>query len=277
MNEPGLEFVWVGDDAVDPLEQAQTLNILVSAGIKTREEARAELGLGPEGGGAPGKPLAGLGKYNQNHDERGRSSSADGAAGPVGKPERKPQRTPVQVASADNVATDATVDGAAASAQTAPRLAADNEPTIPPHDTGEVLQNQSEPSNPNPNTQTGGERTDTEAFNALVKNPVVKHAVLNAWQDSTADPMYPHENGFYILQDPDSGEISVQLAKRGFAASMSFGPPPASAIAMFHTHPNPPGSPVLDANGSQIIVKGVPQVYNPGPSFEDIQVSNATA
>ena len=39
MNEPGLEFVWVGDDAVDPLEQAQTLQILVGAGIKTREEA----------------------------------------------------------------------------------------------------------------------------------------------------------------------------------------------------------------------------------------------
>ena len=47
MNEPGLEFVWVGDDAIDPLEQAQTLQILVSAGIKTREEARADLGLGP--------------------------------------------------------------------------------------------------------------------------------------------------------------------------------------------------------------------------------------
>ena len=50
MNEPGLEFVWVGDDAVDPLEQAQTLQILVGAGIKTREEARADLGLGPQGG-----------------------------------------------------------------------------------------------------------------------------------------------------------------------------------------------------------------------------------
>jgi hypothetical protein len=50
MNEPGLEFVWVGDDALDPLEQAQTLNILVAAGIKTREEARADLGLGPQGG-----------------------------------------------------------------------------------------------------------------------------------------------------------------------------------------------------------------------------------
>ena len=45
MGEPGLEFVWVGDDAIDPLQQAQTLQILVSAGIKTREEARAELGL----------------------------------------------------------------------------------------------------------------------------------------------------------------------------------------------------------------------------------------
>ena len=50
MNEPGLEFVWVGDDAVDPLEQAQTLRILVGAGIKTREEARADLGLAPAGG-----------------------------------------------------------------------------------------------------------------------------------------------------------------------------------------------------------------------------------
>jgi hypothetical protein len=52
MNEPGLEFVWVGDDAVDPLQQAQTLQILVGAGIKTREEARAELGAG--GGGREG-------------------------------------------------------------------------------------------------------------------------------------------------------------------------------------------------------------------------------
>ncbi len=52
MNEPALEFVWVGDDAVDPLEQAQTLNILVGAGIKTREEARADLGLAPTAGAA---------------------------------------------------------------------------------------------------------------------------------------------------------------------------------------------------------------------------------
>jgi hypothetical protein len=53
MAEPGLEFVWVGDDAIDPLEQAQTLQILVGAGIKTREEARADLGLAPAGGKGP--------------------------------------------------------------------------------------------------------------------------------------------------------------------------------------------------------------------------------
>ena len=41
---------WVGDDAVDPLQQAQTFSILVTAGIKTREEARSELGLAPEPG-----------------------------------------------------------------------------------------------------------------------------------------------------------------------------------------------------------------------------------
>jgi hypothetical protein len=52
------------DDAIDPLQQAQTLNILVAAGIKTREEARADLGLAPEGGkarrrrGGIGAPLA---------------------------------------------------------------------------------------------------------------------------------------------------------------------------------------------------------------------------
>jgi hypothetical protein len=81
MNEPGLEFVRVGDDAVDPLQQAQTLNILVSAGIKTREEARADLGLGAVGGkgpagGAAGNAPAGLGKFNPHHDERSRPLTA---------------------------------------------------------------------------------------------------------------------------------------------------------------------------------------------------------
>ena len=100
MGEPQLEFVWVGDDAIDPLQQAQTLQILVSAGIKTREEARAELGLG-------GKAGVGLGKYNHNHDERGRFSTAEDAVGIVGRPARKPRRAGIQVASNDSVMSDA--------------------------------------------------------------------------------------------------------------------------------------------------------------------------
>ena len=82
LNEPDLEFVWVGDDAIDPLQQAQTLNILVAAGIKTREEARADLGLAPEGGKAD---AGGLGKYNHNHDERGRFATAENSVGPGGR------------------------------------------------------------------------------------------------------------------------------------------------------------------------------------------------
>jgi hypothetical protein len=111
MNEPGLEFVWVGDDAIDPLEQAQTLQILVGAGIKTREEARADLGLAPTGGKEPAAGVTGplvakrgatrtlLGKLNPHHDEHGQFATADGAVATVGSPARKPQPTRVQVAS----------------------------------------------------------------------------------------------------------------------------------------------------------------------------------
>jgi len=88
LKQPDLEFVWVGDDAVDPLEQAQTLNILVTAGIKTREEARADLGLAAEPKGA------GLGKYSENHDERGRFATAGNAASSGGGPPATPVAYP---------------------------------------------------------------------------------------------------------------------------------------------------------------------------------------
>src|ERR1700691_4973932 len=75
LKQPDLEFVWVGDDAVDPLEQAQTLQILVTAGIKTREEARADLGLAPEAAKGDG-----FRKYNQHHDpSNGQFTTAEGA------------------------------------------------------------------------------------------------------------------------------------------------------------------------------------------------------
>ncbi len=85
MGEPDLEFAWVGDDGIDPLQQAQTLQILVTAGIKTREEARAELGLGGE------KMAAGLGKFNPNHDDQGRFATTDDAV--PAATEREPRET----------------------------------------------------------------------------------------------------------------------------------------------------------------------------------------
>ncbi len=106
MNEPGLEFVWVGDDAIDPLQQAQTLNILVTAGIKTREEARADLGLGGEPKGTAGAGAAGLGKYNHNHYERGRFSTADNVVEPGGGAHSRPRPERVQVASNDSELSD---------------------------------------------------------------------------------------------------------------------------------------------------------------------------
>ena len=116
MNEPGLEFVWVGDDAVDPLEQAQTLQILVGAGIKTREEARADLGLAPAGR-VRCKRRTAVGEV-QSAPRRARAVRDGGQCGRHrGQPARKPRPTGVQVASNDAVMSDG--GGTAATAQAA--------------------------------------------------------------------------------------------------------------------------------------------------------------
>ena len=100
MREPGLEFVWVGDDAVDPLQQAQTLQILVSAGIKTREEARAELGLGAE------NAAEGLGRSSPNPDERGRFATANDAASRPRHPLRRMGPTSLRKSKRRNLFSD---------------------------------------------------------------------------------------------------------------------------------------------------------------------------
>jgi hypothetical protein len=119
LNAPDLEFVWVGDDAVDPLQQAQTLNILVAAGIKTIAEARAELGLAP-GGKAALAPA--FGKYNRHHDERGRFSTAENAVEPGAGRATTPKG--VQVAANDAAGTKSGAPTAPAAAdQSGPNVA----------------------------------------------------------------------------------------------------------------------------------------------------------
>jgi hypothetical protein len=80
---PDLEFCWVGDDGVDPLEQAQTIAILVNAGVKSVAEARAELGLGL---------AAAVAKFNPYHDEAGRFTDAANAVEPGSHEHVKPDR-----------------------------------------------------------------------------------------------------------------------------------------------------------------------------------------
>jgi phage portal protein BeeE len=176
MNEPGLEFVWVGDDAVDPLEQAQTLNILVGAGIKTRDEARADLGLAPAGGSALGKaPTAdgntptGLRKFNPHHDGRGQFATADGAVATVGSPARKPQPTGVQVASNDVVRSDG--GGPRAGVQVAQII--EPEPPPPPPEPPE-----------NPRAGQGAEPT----LGGTVAEAVAPNGALPGVADKLGDP-----------------------------------------------------------------------------------------
>ena len=109
MGEPNLEFVWVGDDAVDPLQQAQTLQILVSAGIKTREEARAELGLGGDKRGCGSRKVQPQPRRARAVRDGGQSWRARRRGQVVIETDRT-----FLVAGLVNTATDAIVDGGAA-------------------------------------------------------------------------------------------------------------------------------------------------------------------
>ena len=126
MNEPDLEFVWVGDDAIDPLQQAQTLNILVSAGIKTREEARAELGLGGEG--KAGTPRRAWGSIITITTAMGGSRRRTTRSSPQWATRNRPRSKGVQVASNDTVCR--TPDGSALRDRSRPNL--EPEPPEPP-------------------------------------------------------------------------------------------------------------------------------------------------
>jgi hypothetical protein len=74
------------------------------------------------------KAAAGLGKFNPNHDERGRFATAENAVGAVGIATRKPRAKGTQVASLDTVSSD--VGGADTVAEVAQII--EPEPFEPP-------------------------------------------------------------------------------------------------------------------------------------------------
>ena len=216
MNEPALEFVWVGDDAIDPLEQAQTLQILVGAGIKTREEARADLGLGGGGwessAGSPvakrGAACAALEKFNPHHNERGLFTTADNAVATVGSVTRKPQPTGVQVASNDAVRLDA---GPSAVAQVI-----EPEPPPPPPESATPRPEETAPPAPR------GTVADAVLRNGGVPatpEPVTRARTMSASDDPTATAK-EYAVGLYKGQSPKSEK---QLSDGGFVVQLPDG------------------------------------------------------
>jgi hypothetical protein len=112
-------------------------------------------------------------------------------------------------------------------------------------------------------------RADIQEFLGLINDPTVKAAIETAWRDSTADPQHVHETGFFVVENPETGAISVQWVAPGFAGAIRMAGAPSTTIATFHTHPNPTGTPVI-INGQQVFEQGEPVVYLPGPSAADM-------
>ena len=84
-----LEFAWADDTSIDPLEQAQINQIYLSAGVKSADEVRVELGLEEDGPAAVGKAGCGCGDKNkavkdynpdQPRDDHGRWVDEDNPA-----------------------------------------------------------------------------------------------------------------------------------------------------------------------------------------------------
>ena len=111
---PDLEFTWSAEPAIDPQAQEAILSSYTSKGIITINEARAALGRDPYPDAAANRPMTltgqgyvalgaqavpakGVKKDNPYHDERGRFTTADGAAS-AASGSAKPQQ---RVAQAD--------------------------------------------------------------------------------------------------------------------------------------------------------------------------------
>jgi hypothetical protein len=203
LKQPDLEFVWVGDDGVDPLEQAQTLQILVGAGIKTREEARADLGLAAESGkGAPG-----LGKFNPYHDEQGRFTGATGAVDTRGDVNRAPRSESIQVAALDNFAADASVAGGDSNAVAAgPTMPMMEEPAPEPVKPTEPSPAAPDSANPSTNPSTSGSGRAAALVDPTLLDRIIASGVKVTPENVVATGVMPDGRMVWLeTGDKDSG------------------------------------------------------------------------
>lgn len=78
----------------------------------------------------------------------------------------------------------------------------------------------------------------------LLKNPIVRQALEQAWTDSLPDnAANRHEEGGWIYMEILSGEVKVRRAPSGAEAAIDLRQPPtfdgSVIVGKFHTHPNP--------------------------------------
>ncbi len=76
----------------------------------------------------------------------------------------------------------------------------------------------------------------------LQKDPIVRAAWADSFPD---DPQLRHEEGGFIYYNPIAGGITVRRTPPGGRNSLNLSFPPSVhdsfLIAMYHTHPTPPG------------------------------------
>jgi hypothetical protein len=265
--EPDLEFVWVGDDAVDPLQQAQTLNILVGAGIKTIAEARAELGLAAEAKTAPD-----FGKFNPYHDERGRFATAKDAVDP-GEGEAKAPKG-AEVAANDDAKARSDTGGAEAKPSGS---IVDDFPGLP-DECKEQLRHQPEPPAARLDFhQSTKQVLPLPTIEELRANPIFRAAIFQALRDSGVDlpPLQRREHGFWVFQDQTTGAITTvpMTGPLSFAEMDPASPreiPGSTIVAWAHTHPYQNGD-VLP-----LFPEGMPDGLIRCPSGADLNVSLRT-
>ena len=99
-------------------------------------------------------------------------------------------------------------------------------------------------------------RDDLLGLQEIANHPVIRTQIDEAWMASKPESDLPQEQGFWIVRDNATGELSTRpFANIGSRASIMPGPKPEGAIAFFHTHPNLIG-------------------YRYGPSAADISFAN---
>jgi hypothetical protein len=156
----------------------------------------------------------GLGKFDPHHDERGQFATADDAAGPVGKPTRKPRPTPVQVANNDAVMSDVGGQSVAQIIEPEPPppepealRPAENAPAAPTGTVAEaVLRNGGLPGMPQPGTWA---RTMPASHNPTATAKDYAIGLYNGQRPTSEKPL---GDGGFIARLPDGSFITFRPA-----------------------------------------------------------------